>query len=212
MLTTASVPAPFLPPFEAAEVWVKKLFSNVSMRPEQGTIHVGGDRYVLVRAESFYLALYDALAQSFGEETARQFIYNTAREIGASDSRAFAQRLGVENPVEKLASGPVHFAHAGWAFVNILEDSAPATNDSYFLHYTHPNTFESEVLKQRAQKAAEPACHFSSGYSAGWCSNAFGLEVHAREVRCLAHGDDRCEFIMAPASKLDAHAAAVLGR
>jgi predicted hydrocarbon binding protein len=212
MLTTAKVPAPFAPPFEAAEVYVKKHFSQIERRPEQGTIHIGGDRYVLVRAESLYLAWYESMAQTFGADTARDFIYATGREIGRSDSKTFAERLGVTDGVERLAAGPIHFSHAGWAFVEISDDSAPATDDNYFLHYLHPNTFESEVLKSRGVKRDTCACHFSAGYSAGWCSSAFGIEVHARELWCTAKGDARCEFVMAPAGRLDGHEARLRSR
>jgi predicted hydrocarbon binding protein len=212
MLTTAKVPAALVPTFEAAEAYVKKQFSQIDCRPDQGTIHIGGDRYVLARAESLYLAWYDAMAQTFGASTARDFIYATGREIGRSDCQTFSERFKLSSGVERLASGPIHFAYAGWAFVEILEDSAPSTNHDSFLHYVHPNTFESEVLRTLGIKRDACACHFSAGYSAGWCSSAFGIEVHARELWCLARGDARCEFVMAPAARLDAHEARLRGR
>jgi hypothetical protein len=84
-------------------------------------------------------------------------------------------------------------------------------DETYFLHYHHPNTFESEVLRDRNKTTDQCACLFSAGYSAGWCSEAFQVEVHAREIRCLAKGDDTCEFVMAPADRLAAHAQRVLG-
>jgi predicted hydrocarbon binding protein len=206
------VPQLFQPVFEKAETYVRALFSDVVRRPEEGTIHIGGQRYVFVRCESLYLSWFESMAASFGEEPAREFIYNTAREIGRSDSREFAERLKVPKGVEALAAGPIHFAHAGWAFVDILADSAPATDPSYFLHYYHPNTFESEVLRARGRKVEQCACHFSAGYSAGWCSEAFGLEVHGREIRCTARGEENCEFVMAPADKLSGHERRLLGK
>lgn len=211
MLKAVRVPAALEPPFEAAETHVEKLFADVRRKPGEGTIHVGDDRYVLMRCESLYLTWFDAMAETFGAEHAQQFIYNTAREIGRSDSDAFSTRLGLEDPVAKLACGPVHFAHAGWALVEIHDDSAPAPDESYFIHYDHPNTFESEVAAKKGRTTDACACHFSAGYSAGWCSFAFGLELHGREVRCLVKGDERCEFIMAPADRLDELAAKVLG-
>src|SRR5262245_35628772 len=205
MLKAVRVPPPFVPPFERAEAFVENLFADMQRRPEQGTLHIGGERYVLVRAESLYLTWFDALNETFGEETARGFIYNTAREIGRGDSASFSQRLGLTEGIDRLASGPVHFAHAGWALVDILEDSRPAMDDSYYLHYYHPNTFESEVVRKQGRKLDHCGCLFSAGYSAGWCSDAFRVEVHGREVRCVGKGDPTCEFIMAPAKKLDEH-------
>ena len=75
MLRSVRVPAAFMPPFARAESFVEKLFSDVQRAPERGTIHIGGDRYVLVRAESLYLSWFDALSDAFGEDAAREFIY-----------------------------------------------------------------------------------------------------------------------------------------
>lgn len=205
MLKSVKVPAALEPAFARAEPRVEQLFAGIRRRPDQGTLHVGEDRYVMVRAESLYLTWFDALAQAFGDEAAAEFVYSTAREIGRSDSAAFSTRLGVADPVDRLASGPIHFAHAGWALVEILEDSVPASDDRYFLHYLHPNTFESEVIRSRGHKSDRCACLFSAGYSAGWCSDAFQRELHGREIRCVARGDARCEFVMAPPRMLDAH-------
>ncbi len=203
MLKTVRVPAHFEPPFARAEQFVAGLFADVRRRPDQGTIHIGEHRYVLVRAESLYLTWFKALSESFGADAAREFIYNTAREIGRSDSAAFSAALKLTDGLDRLSSGPVHFAHAGWAQVEILGDSAPATDASYFLHYRHPNTFESEVVRRRGEKLDQCGCMFSAGYSAGWCTDAFGVEVHGREIRCLSRGDSACEFIMAPIGRLD---------
>ncbi len=203
MLKSAAVPPAFEGPFLEAEAYVSRLFSAFERKPEAGTIHVGGERYVLVRAESLYLAWFEAMQSTFGAETAGEFIYNTAREIGGSDAREFIERQKVSPGVEALAAGPIHFAYAGWARVEILEDSRPANDDSYFLHYHHPNTFESEVIKKRGATTPRCACLFSAGYSAGWCSAAFGVDVHARELRCIARGEPVCEFIMAKLERLD---------
>lgn len=204
-LKSVRVPPQFEGPFTAGEAFVERLFGEVERKPEQGTVHVGGERYVFMRCESLFAAWFSALSETFGDEAASQFIYNTAREIGRSDSVSFADRQGVEDPIARLASGPVHFAHAGWALVEILEDSIPAPNDEFFLHYYHPNTFESEVLAKRGEVRETCACLFSAGYSSGWCTEAFGLELHGRELKCVAKGDQKCEFIMSPHNKLDEH-------
>ena len=199
------VPQSFEPPFEKAEKYVEDLFSRIERVPEQGVLRIGGQRYVLMRCASLYLSWFDAMAETFGEQTARDFVYNTAREIGRSDSKDFCSRLNVTDGIERLSSGPIHFAHAGWALVDILQDSQPTMDDSYYLHYQHPNTFEAEVIKDQDRRLTKPACLFSAGYSAGWCSEAFHVEVHAREIHCMAKGDQTCEFIMSPHDKLDSH-------
>jgi predicted hydrocarbon binding protein len=204
-LKAVRVPETLEPAFAKAERYVEDLFADMVRDPQQGTIRVGGQRYVLVRSQSLFLAWFGAMAETFGEDTARDFIYSTAREIGHADAVDFCARLGLEDGIERLSSGPVHFAHCGWAIVDVAADSAPAMDDSYYLHYLHPNTFESENLKATNKPVSRPACLFSAGYSAGWCTAAFKVTLHAREIACTACGDASCEFIMAPSQELDAH-------
>jgi len=205
MLKTVKVPEPFQPLFEKADGYVSKLFKEFNHQPEMGTLHIGSERYILMRGASLFSALFDQLEGAFGAEQAQEFIYNIARVIGKADCKSFSENRDVTDPTEKLSTGPVHFAYSGWAFVDIFDTSKPSPDENYFLHYQHPNTFEAEVYKQKGITADKPICFFSAGYSAGWCSEAYGLEVHAREIKCTAHGDDKCEFIMAPFDKLDDH-------
>ena len=206
MVDTVRVPKQWEPIFKAADKYVGELFQKFVREPQRGMIHVGEERYILVRGESLFVALFEQLEGVLGEVPAQEFLYNMARIIGKSDSKAFSENRGESTPMEKLSTGPVLFAYAGWAFVEIYPSSHPSMDDSYFLHYQHPNTFEVEVYKKKGIKPDRPVCFFSAGYSAGWCSEAFSIPVHAREMTCTARGDERCEFIMAPSKKLDDHA------
>ena len=135
-----------------------------------------------------------------------------ARVIGRDDARAFCAARRLSDGPARLSTGPVHFAYTGWARVEIDDRSRPVSDASYYLEYTHPNTFESETWRKQHRVATRPVCVFSAGYSAGWCSEAFDLDVHSREVRCLATGASECRFVMAPWDKLDGYVAEVLGR
>jgi hypothetical protein len=206
MAISVKVPKEFEPLFDMAEGHVSKLFEQFQRTPTKGTLHIGGERYVLIRGQSLFIALFDQLQDVFGDEQAHSFIYNMARAIGESDCKAFSEERKLTDPTARLSTGPVHFSWTGWAFVDIFPTSRPAPDQTYFLHYQHPNTFESEIYQRKQLKTDSPVCYFSAGYSAGWCSEAYGIEVHAREIRCVAKGDSACEFIMAPYEKLDDYA------
>lgn len=212
MPTTARVPEPFVPLFDAAESYVRAHFDSLERAPERGTIHVAGERYVLVRAASLTTGFLEVMRDVIGEEQALEFWYRMARVIGRDDARAFCAARGLTDGPARLSTGPIHFAFSGWARVEIDDRSRPASDDSYYLEYTHPNTFESEAWLSRGDRAKTPVCVFSAGYSAGWCSESFGLEVHAREVRCVAAGASECRFVMAPWDRLGGYAAEVLAR
>jgi predicted hydrocarbon binding protein len=212
MPTTVRVPAPFVGLFDAAERYVREYFDRLDRKPEKGTIHVGDERYVLVRAKSLTIGFQEAMRDVIGEEESLKFWYRMARVIGREDARAFCADRKLTDGPARLSTGPVHFAYAGWARVEIDDRSAPASDDTYYLEYTHPNTFESESWIGSKKKPSGPICVFSAGYSAGWCSESFNLEVHAREVTCVARGDKECRFVMSPWDKLDGYQAAVLAR
>jgi predicted hydrocarbon binding protein len=54
--------------------------------------------------------------------------------------------------------------------------------------------FEAQAWRKKPYKA----CHWSRGYAAGVMSVVFGRPVEATEVKCLAAGDEYCEFRIRP--------------
>jgi predicted hydrocarbon binding protein len=212
MTTTVRVPPALEPLFEQAEAYVKRHFDELVRAPERGTILVGDERYVLVRAKSLTVGFFNSMRDVMGPDEALRFWYRMARLLGEEDARAFCAARHLEDPAARLSTGPVHFAYTGWARVEIDDRSKPASDGTYYLEYTHPNTFESASWLAEGQRAEGPVCMFSAGYSAGWCSHAFDLEVHAREVTCVACGDAECRFVMGSWDRLDGYADALRAR
>src|SRR5262249_51789109 len=144
-LRTVKVPAPFAPAFTAAQDYVSRYFRDRAENPEQGTISISGERYILVRAASMSVEFFDlvsSLYQVKGPEGARpvasNLLFDSAHAIGKADARIFREKMSVTDPIERLSAGPVHFAYAGWAFVDILPESRPSPDEEYFLVYDHP--------------------------------------------------------------------------
>jgi hypothetical protein len=204
-----------IPLFERAQEWVGSYFGDRKFAPENGSIRVRDQRYILVRAESlsvrffdFVQAMYPGLEESDAFHAAGTVLYDLALSMGQADAAAFCNKLGLSDPVERLSCGPVHFAHSGWAYVDISAESSPSPDDNYYLLYDHPYSFEAASWKETDRKAPAPICFMNSGYSAGWCEVSFGLSLVAREVLCCAKGDPYCRFLMAPPSRIEARVAA----
>jgi son of sevenless-like protein len=196
-------PEPFTPLFAAAEGIMESFFTDLDRDPERGDIQISGVRYLLMRTESLAIELQEELRKTFGDAGARQIRYKLARALGMRDARMFHERLKVEQAEMKLALGPVHFAHVGWASVDIFPESAPQPNEDYFLVYDHPYSFEAASYLENDIASDHPVCHMNAGYSAGWCEVSFGVELKAEEITCRAKGDDKCIFVMAHPSKFD---------
>ena len=214
-LTTVGVPPELGPAFEKAEEVVSRYFRDQIRDPAHGTIEISGERYVLVRAAALSVEFFALVADLFGpgaeaeaEEFARSILFDLAHAVGKSDAKTFHAKMGLYDPIERLSAGPVHFAHAGWAKVQIQPESTPVASDEFYLCYDHPYAFESDAWL-RAQRMggarrSQPACIMNAGYSSGWCEQSFGLSLVAAEVLCRARGDDTCRFLMATPARIEA--------
>ena len=211
-LRTVSVPEPMIPLFERAQAYVSRYFDEQRADPSKGTIEIFEQRYILVRAASMSVEFFDQIMRLYedkGEDeavaVARSLLFDIAHSIGAADARNFHAKLSLEDPIEKLSAGPVHFAHAGWAFVDIFAESRPSPDEQFYLIYDHPYSFESDSWIKAGKRVAFPVCVMNSGYSSGWCEESFGVTLVASEILCKAKGDDHCRFIMAHPSMIEAY-------
>jgi len=212
MLNTVKVPKQFEPIFQKAQDYVNKYFKKRKEDPSKGTIEIFGERYILVRAASMSIDFFESIKNLYkdqGEEdafnVARQLLFDIAHAIGRQDAKNFHKKMNLKDPIEKLSAGPVHFSHSGWAFVDIFAESRPAPDESYYLIYDHPFSFESDAWLRSRRKSDFPVCIMNAGYSSGWCEESFGMPLVASEIMCRAKGDDACRFIMAHPSKIEGY-------
>ena len=207
-----SVPEGFKEPFRNAQGYVERYFSGVVREPEQATISIAGERYILVRAASMSVEFVDLVASLYanrGEAEARRvaddLLFDFAHSVGKADALSFHEKMDVTDPIAKLSAGPIHFAYSGWAFVKILPESSPSADEDFFLIYDHPYSFESHAWMTKGRRSRQPVCVMNAGYSSGWCEESFGVPLVAAEVECVAAGDKQCRFIMAPPSRIEDH-------
>ncbi len=207
--TTVIVPKAFKAIFDIAEANVKKYFSNVDSDPEHGEIIINGERYVLFRAAAIsyeFLDVFKEFYSNYPEDEAIQiannFLFDIAHVLGKEDSKVFHQRMKLKDPLQKLSAGPVHFAYTGWANVEILPESNPSPDDTYYLKFYHHNSFEAQSWIKANRKSDIPVCMMNSGYSSGWCAESLGIPLTTVEICCEAQGAERCTFIMAPPHKI----------
>jgi len=210
MTSNVRVPDEFVPLFEEAQKYVARYFAEQRSDPAHGSLEVGGERYVLVRAASMSVEFYDMVRRFFGKEeeahaAVHSLLFDIAHAMGMADAKAFIERSGVQDPLARVSAGPVHFAHAGWAFVDISPESTPALDDDYYLLYDHPYSFESDSWLSVGRKTDSPVCVMNSGYSSGWSEQSLGMPLAAVEILCRARGDAACRFIMAPPTRVEEH-------
>jgi two-component system, cell cycle sensor histidine kinase and response regulator CckA len=210
-LRTVRVPESIAAPFAAAEEVVSRYFRLRRDDPEHGAIEIAGERYVLMRAASLSVEFFALVQELYGpgrdrdaDEFARNILFDLAHAIGRSDAQNFHSRMGLEDPIARLSAGPVHFAYAGWAFVDIDPSSRPSADGDFYLLFEHPYSFEADAWLRAAKRRDFAACIMNAGYSSGWCEASFGVELVSAEVLCRARGDACCRFIMAHPDRIEA--------
>lgn len=208
-LRTVRASEEFQAAFEAAESVVSSYFSDRVDEPERGRIQISGERYVLVRAASLSVEFFAFVEELYGPgreleaaDFARNILFDLAHALGRKDAASFAARMGIEEPIAKMAAGPVLFAHSGWASVNIIGGGSTAADDSYHVVYEHPTSFEADAWLSSGKTSPTPTCIMGAGYSSGWCQESFGISLVAAEVECRAAAGRICRFVMAPPHRI----------
>ncbi len=199
----ARVPEDMIEAFAAAEDKVKAFYAKIEGHPNKGRIEIDGVRYMWANAEALGVSFREILEEQFGRRGTDAIVYSFGKSLGKTDAKRFHERFNLKDPVEKLSAGPVYFSYSGWAFVDILPQSAPQTNENYVLTYHHPNSFEAEAFRKRGKETDRPICFINAGYSAGWCEESFGVPLEARELSCVARGDEHCTFLMTHKDKIN---------
>jgi predicted hydrocarbon binding protein len=212
MLKTVKVPKGLESQFEKAQKYVEEYFKNRKEDPTKGTIEISGERYVLVRAASLSVDFFETVRTMYKGKSAKktsdiaaQILYEVAHSIGKADAKNFHSKAHLENAIDKLSTGPIHFAYSGWASVDILDESKPSSDENFYLIYDHPYSFESDAWLKESKSSDHPVCIMNAGYSSGWCEESFGVSLVASEIMCKAKGDDACRFIMAHPSRIEGY-------
>ncbi|MEN6542897.1 EAL domain-containing protein [Parvibaculum sp.] len=217
MPRTVKVPPEFEAIFERAEEQFSRFFQNWRRDPTKGTVEVSGERFVLVRGAALSIEFFDFIRRLFGQSEreavsmASQVLFDLAHALGKADAEHFHRMMGLTDPLSKLSAGPVYFANAGWAFVDLHEQSNPTPDENFYLLHDHPYSFEADAWIRAGRRSDFAVCHMNAGYSSGWCEESFGLPLVTTEISCRAKGDDMCRFIMAPPHRIDGHVERYLG-
>jgi two-component system, cell cycle sensor histidine kinase and response regulator CckA len=205
--------------FAQAEEVVGRFFSERVHDPANGKIEIHGERYLLVRAAALSVEFFDLVRSLYGEERreeaeefARAILFDLAHAIGGTDEQNFQQLMNVTEPFARISAGPVQFAHAGWASVDVSDESVAKADDDYCLVFDHPYSFEADAWLRAGRLSDWPVCIMSAGYSSGWCEASVDQKLVSAEILCRGKGDEACRFVMAPPHRISAQIDAYIAR
>ena len=149
---------------------------------------IGNERVILIESSGFKY-LINELREKFGT-AGEAVLYYMGYEMGLGYGqvhRKMGDQLGLTSPREILekVSIPI-FQGSGLGIFNITE----YREKPLLLRIRVYRSFECELGREYGREYS----HIVRGILAGLTTNMFNREVAVREVRCIAKGDEYCEF------------------
>ena len=139
---------------------------------------------IIVSIETFVNLQKDA-EKILGFDGASVLLYEAGKKAGMRWINRFSKKWGLKE--KKFIEAVQNFyAELGWGKFSVEEDNKNelvVRVENSFIARGYGN---SEVV----------VCHFLRGYNAGLAEVLKGKDIDAEEVRCIAKGDDCCEFVM----------------
>lgn len=210
MRQDGDVPAQWKDAHEAAERCVRRYFADQDIDRVNGTITIGGERYVLVRTEGIATEYFEDLVQIYSDagperarRTARGLLFDLGYKVGQTDARSLAEKIAGKDRTTRILAGAIQFAYTGGSRIGIHESSELDGTEEFALIYDLRSSFEADERRRHATKEEQPSCAISGGYLSGWCEAVLDRNVVATEILCRAKGDPVCRFVIARRDRID---------
>jgi anti-anti-sigma regulatory factor len=138
--------------------------------------------------------LFDHMGESLARATLAKFGY----QCGLGDFQNLSKNYKWDTEQDLFGAGPV--MHTWEGIVGVEPTSLEFDRAAGHFHMTGKwrNSYEAEIHVKQFGMGSAPVCHSLTGYASGWCTAFFGSPCLAVETRCMAKGDDHCEFEIRP--------------
>jgi predicted hydrocarbon binding protein len=157
------------------------------------TFHTGN----MVGDQNFLLLRRDSLSRVF-EEVVKIFgtggdalLYKEGQEMGREDARNFIRIFGTEHIAEQASYLTSILTAEGFG---AFEPNLASSEALYGIRVT-------ECFECAENRGFRRACNFLRGYLQAAGVTALGVELEAKETKCILRGDEECEFLLFSGSR-----------
>lgn len=145
---------------------------------ENGNFIVNGKRLMFLGADYFMAEILDTLKKYTGP-SAGAVLYNIGVEIG---KEYFDEHVKEDDKDEALGKFLGFMVFSGYSEIK--------TSDNKVVIKSSPTA----VMSKRLNLGNHKTCYFIAGVIAGFLSKLFNKQIDVRETKCLAEGNEHCEF------------------
>jgi len=146
-----------------------------------------GNTRAIIMPRGMFWALWNAFEKIFAHSGLVVVLYNAGKRIGQHAANRISEVFGLKGKelIEALAQAG---QATGWAITEIKEIDLNRASATIIVK----DCFEAVAWREKPYTV----CHWTRGYLAGYLSVVFNKQVEAKETKCLAKGDEYCEFVI----------------
>jgi len=139
----------------------------------------------LILPIGMFWALWDGFERILKPSGLAAVLYNAGKEVGEHAAERLSEMFNVEG--EKLVQAFSQAVKAtGWGIAEVSSIDMKKHTATIIVK----DCFEAAAWRKKPYNV----CHWTRGYLAGYMSRVFGKRVEAVETKCLAKGDEHCQF------------------
>nr|MDO8132938.1 ATPase domain-containing protein [Candidatus Njordarchaeum guaymaensis] len=161
-------------------------FSTRAKFHADGSISMAGSRFMLTNVMVPNILLEQAMTM-LGHDTAAKEVYNLYKKTGQAEIKTLLSSLNVSqsrsDPKQLLKLYASYLSNVGLGMIELVR----FTND--LVTYRVRNS-----LCSQGQRSEKPMAPYLAGTFAGAVEVILGRLVKCTEIKCMAKGDDYCEF------------------
>lgn len=185
-----------------AAVEMREYQATFARNPHRAQVFIGGLRHALIPTHVLSRELPQEIDELIGTKASHLVMSRLGRLTGRAHAEAFfaERQIGPDERVFRTMCGPMYFAWAGYADVDLLVTDF-SMDDSFAVLWESDNSFGASEALHDGDRGR--SCAMQAGYAAGWCEVASGLALETREIACRAEGVSHCRFLIAPAASFE---------
>jgi predicted hydrocarbon binding protein len=116
--------------------------------------------------------------------------YDSGKKAGKYNAEYLQKKFGLEKNEDLIQVLIQKVKAIGWGLITVDKIAIKRSSATLIIK----ENFEALVQKKKPYRV----CHWSRGFIAGYFSVVFSKPVESVEVKCLATGDEHCEFDIRP--------------
>jgi predicted hydrocarbon binding protein len=141
-------------------------------------------RAIVVPIGMFW-ALWDGFERILQSSGLAAVLYNAGKEVGERTAKRLREMFHIEGK-ELVQASPQAVKATGWGITEVSRIDMKKHSATIIVK----DCFEAAAWRQKPYNV----CHWTRGYLAGYMSAVFKKRVEAVETKCMAKGDEHCEF------------------